>query len=61
MLTTSGRISNNNCDPVTQWKIEMSILLTLNILKKNDVKGFIFIIIVIVATISMYIIVCVFT
>ena len=61
MLTTSGRQSNNNCDPVTQWKIEMSILLTLNILKKNDVKGFIFIIIVIVATISMYIIVCVFT
>ena len=32
MLTISGKQSSNNCDHITQWKIEMSILVILKIL-----------------------------
>ena len=32
MLTSSGKQSSNNCEHITQWRKEMSILLILNIL-----------------------------
>ena len=38
MVTTSERQSSNNCEHITQWKIEMSILLILNILSISSFK-----------------------
>ena len=41
MLTTSGKQSSNNCEHITQWKIEMSILLIMNILNYIDYKHYV--------------------
>ena len=36
ILLTSGRQSSNNCEHIIQWRIEMSIILILNILNNKD-------------------------
>ena len=36
MLTTSRKQSSNNCEYTTQWKIDMSIFLILNILTPRE-------------------------
>ena len=38
LVTTSGKQSSNNCEHITQWKIEMSILVILNILNKTVIS-----------------------
>ena len=38
ILTTSGKQSSNNCEHMTQLRIEMSIPFILNILKGSKVN-----------------------